>query len=393
VTGAFAPERLAESRLPLAVEERERRVRDRLATAATRHLRPEALADDTHARFRRDAFDALAREGVMTLAVPESAGGAGLSWRAYWGALEEIGRASPAMAITIGVSGLIQGALQRFGTEAQRQAWLPKLYRGEWIGAFSLSEPQAGSDAAALRLKVTRVDGGYRLDGNKVWCSTAGEADIYLVMGRTGEHRTRGITAFAVPATTPGFRVGKRESKLGLCASPLAELVFEDAFVPETHRIGAEGEGLTVALSQLDPGRVTIGVVGLAIAVEAIAITTACLRERERRTGTPTEEGTWALLGQRLAEAMAVRTLVAEAASARDLGQSLTAVASATKLLGSDLAMRTADDCLTLLGPEGAARSVGLERLFRDAKALQIVEGTNQIQRMVLGRAVQQHFS
>jgi len=244
-----------------------------------------------------------------------------------------------------------------------------------------------------LRLRVTPVDGGYRLTGTKVWCSSAGEADAYLVMGRTGEHRTRGITAFAIPATTKGFRVGKREQKLGLCASPLAELVFEDAFVPATQRLGAEGDGLAVALSQLDPGRVTIGVVGLAVAVESITLATRLLNARAARTGEAVEEFAWALLGQRLAEAAAVRTLVAEAARARDEKRSLTMVASATKLLGSDLAMRTADDCLTLCGPEGVARSVGLERLFRDAKALQIVEGTNQIQRMVLGRAVQEAFS
>lgn len=329
----------------------------------------------------------------MRIAVPESAGGLGLSWLAYWGALEEIALASPAMAITVGVSGLIQGALTQFGTDAQRTAWLPQLYSGEWIGAFSLSEPHAGSDAASLRLKVTPVDGGYRLNGNKVWCSTAGEADIYLVMGRTGEHRTRGITAFGVPATTAGFRVGKREKKLGLCASPLAELVFEDAFVPAAHRIGAEGEGLAVALSQLDPGRVTIGVVGLAVAVEAMALTTKALRDGEARTGEPVAEAAWAALGQRLAEAMAVRTVVAEAARARDELRGLTALASTAKLLGSDLAMRTADECLSLLGTDGLSRSLGLERLFRDAKALQIVEGTNQIQQMVLGRTVQEVFS
>lgn len=378
--------------LPLALDATEAAARETFRAVADRHLRPEAEADDRKAHFRREAFEELAKRSIMTIAAAKSAGGQGLSWRVYWGALEEIARASPAMAITVGVSGLIQGALNAFGTAAQKDRWLPKLYSGEWIGAFSLSEPQSGSDAASLRLKCVKVDGGYQLTGNKVWCSTAGEADVYLVMGRTGEHRSRGITAFAVPKTTEGFRVGKREQKLGLCASPLAELVFEDAFIPDEQRIGAEGEGLAVALSQLDPGRVTIGVVGVAVAVEAIAITSRLLKERATRTGEPVEESAWALLGQRMAEAMSLRTLVAEGAKARDEKRPLTAVASAAKLLGSDLAMRTADDCLTLAGPEGAGRAVGLERLFRDAKALQIVEGTNQIQRMVLGRTVQEIF-
>lgn len=362
----------------------EAKVRAATAALVATAVRPYAIQDDQRNFFRRAAFDAVARLGYHCLSQPAEFGGGGLPHRCYYSFLEELARASLSVTVSVSVTNLVQGAISTFGNAEQKDFYLRQLTSGKWLGAFSLSEPGAGSDAASLRLSVRRTTGGYVLNGNKCWCSNAGDADLYLVMGRTGEHKTHGISSFLVPKDTKGFRVGKQEKKLGLRGSTLAELVFEECFIPESQRLGAEGQGLAVALSQLDAGRIAIGTIGIGAAIESI--------DRAWRfldAGTAEfPEGMRQTLAEHYAHTLAARGLVVQAAARKDRGETITVIAAATKLLGSDLAVRVANDAVQFMGTAGVTRAYEVERILRDAKALQIVEGTNQIQRRVLAREV-----
>lgn len=362
----------------------EREVRARTAELVRTLVRPFAIEDDKLSRFRREVFEGCAQLGYHALSQPEEWGGGGRPHHLYYAFLEELARGAMGSAVSVSVTNLVQGAINAFGNAEQKDKYLRRLTSGEWLGAFSLSEPQSGSDAAALRTTARKVDGGYRITGTKSWCSNAGHANLYLLMARTGEHKAKGITAFLVPRETPGFRPGKQEKKLGLNADPLAELIFEEAFLPDSLRLGQEGEGFSVALSQLDAGRVSIGAIGIACAVE-------CL-ERAWSHLSPEDEGVRQHFAEHFAQIYAVKALVYEASARKDRGEPITAVASSIKLLASDLAVRVAHDAVHYLGDKGVSREYEVERFLRDAKALQIVEGTNQVQRLVLTRELDNQF-
>lgn len=370
----------------------EKQVRDAARHFANEVLRPTATEDDLASRFRREIFNRAVKEGITAVAIPKEYGGRGLSYRAYYASLEELARGSAAMTVAVSVTNLIQGAVAQFGNSEQKQSALRRLASGEWLGAFSLSEPGSGSDAASLRTAARKVQGGYRVAGTKMWCSSAGDADLYLLMARTAEHRTKGITSFLVPKETPGFRVGKLEKKLGLRSSSLAELIFEDAFLPESSRLGAEGEGLIVALSQLDAGRIAIGAVGAGLVTEAIERAWRYHKQRES-DGVTFPEAVKQGLGRHFAQLQAVKGLIALAADVRQKGLPFTALASQCKLLGSDLAMQATSDAVEWMGEDGYRVECEVERLMRDAKSLQIVEGTNQIQGLVLARELERMLS
>ena len=355
-------------------------------------LRPSAVQDDIKGQFRRELFNELAALGLHCISVPEAFGGKGLSHRCHYAALEEIARGSVAMAITVGVTNLTQGGILSFGSDAQKKHDLNCLVKGDWLGAFSLSEPQSGSDAAALQCSA-KLDGDhYILNGNKIWCSSVGHADLYLVMTRTGSHRTRGITSFLIEKDTPGFLLGKEEDKMGLKASSLGELIFENCRIPVTRRLGEEGEGFKVALSQLDAGRIAIGVAGIAIAIEAIENAWSYLLTRQTEENIPFEASARESLARLYAEAQSLKLLVTAVSEQKDEGKPVTLLASQLKLKGSDLAMHASSECISLVGPIAARREMQWERLFRDAKALQIVEGTNQVQTLVISREIDSMF-
>ncbi|MEZ4750566.1 MAG: acyl-CoA dehydrogenase family protein [Bdellovibrionota bacterium] len=364
----------------------EKRIQDRVRAIAEKHLRPFAIEDDQQCRFRRNAFEALAVEGLASVVTPKAYGGLGLPYACYYTAMSEIARASMSMAVTVGVNNLPQGALLAYGSEEQKKKYIPPLCNGKAIGAFSLSEPGSGSDAASLRTQAVAKADGYVLNGTKCWCSTAGYADLYLVMARTAEHKTGGITAFIVAKDTPGLRFGKQESKLGLAASPLGELIFEDCFVPTAQRIGGEGQGLGVALSQLDSGRIVIAAVSIGLAEEALNRLWGSL---QNFTPDGTDKNLFAEFYARL---QALKSLLQVAARGKDEGTPVTTLAAQLKLLASDLAMEVTSHALSALGPQGVCVKSEMERLFRDAKALQIVEGTNQIQKLVLVREMDKAF-
>ncbi len=351
-------------------------------------LRSTAVNDDASSRYRSDVFKGLGQAGLLASYAPKEFGGSQLPFSVHYTVLEEISRASLSMTVVVGVNNLVQGAILAFGTDSQKKHYLPLLVRGEWLGAFSLSESGSGSDAAALSTSARRVDGGYRITGSKMWCSNAGHADLYLVMARTGESGPKGISAFLLEKGTPGLRFGKLENKMGLRGSTLAELLLEDCWVKDSARLGLEGEGFKVALSQLDVGRITIGTGGLGTAIEALSIYWA------RRLQGPSqfEQGDRDIFAGHFAEIQALKLMVDQAALLRESGARLSIIAAQVKLLGSDLAVRVSGDVISGLGWDGYVVGGSIERLLRDAKALQIVEGTNQIQRLVLSRELDRMY-
>lgn len=360
----------------------EARIRALARKFSEEHLRPQAISDDHLSRFRRSAFDEAARLGLTSLLIPKEYGGGATSHHCHYAVLEELARASLAFSITCGVTNLVKGAILNFGSPAQRREILPAMTAGKCLGGFSLSEPGSGSDSASLRLAAKKVSGGYRLTGTKCWCTNGGDADIYLVFARTGEHRTKGISAFLVDKNTAGFHTGKLEHKMGLKASALAELVFEDAFIPEEKRVGQEGQGLTIALAQLEMGRIGIGVSGFGISCEAI--------ERVWKSGVVLSDATKHSLAESHAHLQAMKSLIHTACERKDRGLEIGVLGSHIKLLATELAMRITSEAVVELGYLGYTREFEVERLMRDAKALQIVEGTNQIQRLVIARHLEE---
>lgn len=372
--------------LPLDAEEQE--VRQRTSEIVDKTIRPHAISDDIRSQFRREVFNACAKYGYHALAQPKQWGGGGRPHRYYYAFLEELARGALGGAVSVSVTNLVQGAVNQFGNDTQKDTVLRNLATGKWLGAFSLSEPQSGSDAAGLRTAAKKVDGGYRITGTKSWCSNAGHADIYLLMARTGEHKTKGISSFLVPRDTKGFHPGKLEKKLGLNADPLSELIFEDAFVPDSALLGREGQGFEVALSQLDAGRISIGAIGIATAVECLSRAWRYLKDRPDLFG----EGVQQIFAQHYAEILAAKALLREGAALKDTGQRFTSIASSIKVLASDLAVRVSNDACQYMAEVGVLREYEVERYLRDAKALQIVEGTNQVQRLVLAREIAHYY-
>lgn len=346
--------------------------------------RPLAAEIDAQRRFPLEAVTAVAEAGLMGVLVPREYGGAGLDAVAFAVCIEELAQACASTAVIVDVHTSVgTEPILLFGDREQKKRWLPPMARGELLGAFALTEPAAGSDAASLKTTARRDGGGYVLNGTKVFITNIGEAGLYVVFARTGEageEGARGVSAFLVPADTPGVRVGQIFHKMGLHGSPTGELVLEDVAVPAANRLGAEGKGFAVAMRALDSGR--IGISGQAVGIGQAALDEAVtvLHERGRQQG---DEFTLADMATRLHSA---RLLAYRAAWLCSLGRPFTREASIAKLHCTDTAMQLAVDGLQIAGEEGAAAGSSFERHLRDAKALQIYEGTNQVQRMVVAR-------
>jgi len=326
--------------------------------------------------------------GLTAIPYPEAYGGAGLSYFAWVLACEEIAAADMGMAISLSVHVLAQLCIATHGTDEQRERFLPPMTAGLELGAFALTEPGAGSDAAALALTARRTDDGYALTGTKVWITNAGEADRYIVFGTVDRSRGRdGITAFVVGRDTPGFRVGSHEPKMGIRDSSSAELVFEEAAVPAANRLGEEGEGLKVALGSLASGRISIAAACTGLARAALEHAARYATQRTQ-FGRPIAEQQ--MIGAMLADAAvaveASRLLTWRAARLRDAGEPVAAASSMAKLYASDTAMRVATDAVQVYGGAGYSRDNPVERFMRDAKGAQIYEGTNQVQRLIIAQ-------
>ena len=376
-------------------------------------IAPGAIERDEAERFDRSLVDAMGELGLLAGPFPESVGGAGLTAAAWTIVVEEIAAADMAVAISLCVHVLHQNPVVRWGTPEQQARWLPAMQAGRALGAFALTEPGAGSDAAALRMRVTRLgadgreigpddrtDAGepvaaaaYRLDGTKIWISNAPEAERYLVFATLDPTRgTAGITAFLVEKGTPGFGFGAHEKKMGIRACPAAELVFDGAVIPTANRLGGEGEGYRVALSALGDGRIAIAAACTGLARAALDRATAYLHER-RAFGVEIAElqGLRFMVAEMAQQVATARALTRVAAAARDRGApaaDVAVAASLAKWTASDAAMRVTTDAVQLFGGSGYSRETGVERLMRDAKGAQIYEGTNQVHRVIVADAI-----
>jgi len=391
VDGAFTPE--------------ERLLRDTAREFAQREVAPTAIDRDETERFERSIFRRMGELGLTAAPLPESVGGAGFSYLGWTLVMEELGAADMATAVTLSVHILSQYPVVTFGSAEQHARWLPPMLAGEALGAFCLTEPSGGSDAAALRTRATRLDtsgaelaadapagdvAAYRLDGTKIWISNAPEAERYLVFATIDPARgPKGITAFLVEKGTAGFRAGAHEKKMGIRACPAAELIFDGAVVPAANRLGEEGQGYKIALSALAEGRISIAAACVGIARSALEQSAAYIQQR-KAFGMPLAEqqGLRFMLAEMARDVTAARALTHEAARAKDRGEPIGEASSLAKWTASDTAMKVATDAVQLFGGSGYSRETGVERLMRDAKGAQIYEGTNQIHRAIVADAV-----
>jgi alkylation response protein AidB-like acyl-CoA dehydrogenase len=346
-------------------------------------VRPLAAEIDREHRFPDEAVRAAAEAGLMGVLIPSEYGGAGLDALAFAICIEELAQACASTSVIVDVHTSVGSEpILLFGTEDQKQKWLPRLASGELLGAFALTEPASGSDAASLKTSARRNGAGYVLNGTKIFITNVGHAGLYIVFARTGEEKAAGVSAFVVTSETPGLRVGQVFKKMGLHGSPTGELVLEDVEVPAENRLGAEGQGFAIAMRALDSGRIGISGQALGIAQAAVDESRVLLRDRGR------EQGDDFLLADMATRLESARLLAYHAAWLCSRGRPFTRQASMAKLHCTDTAMQLAIDAVQLAGEEGTFAGATFERHVRDAKALQIYEGSNQVQRIVIARHV-----
>ncbi len=339
-------------------------------------------------KYPDGVFAQLGAAGLLSLPQPEEWGGGGQPYEVYLQVLEEIAARWAAAAVAVSVHSLSSHALLAFGTDEQKQRWLPDMLSGNQIGAYSLSEPQAGSDAAALRCGAVPTDGGYVLNGSKSWITHGGVADFYTLFARTGEG-SKGISCFLIPGDLDGLTFGNPEEKMGLSAIPTTSAFYDDARVEADRRIGAEGQGLQIAFSALDAGR--LGIAAVATGLAQAALDDAVRYANERTTfgrKIIDHQGLGFLLADMAAAVVSARATYLDAARRRDLGQPYSTQASVAKLICTDAAMKVTTDAVQVFGGAGYTRDYRVERYMREAKITQIFEGTNQIQRLVIARGL-----
>ncbi len=380
----------APARDPFALTEEERGVRDTVRDWAQREVAPGAAQRDEEERYDRGLFERAGEIGITGLPYPEELGGAGMGTFAWALALEEIAAADMAMAVSLSVHVLSQLCIYANGTDEQRARFLPPMTAGRELGAFALTEPGAGSDAASLSLAARRDGDAYLLTGTKIWITNAGEAARYIVFATVDRSRGKnGITAFVVEADTPGFRLGSKERKMGIRGTTGGELVFEDARVPVEHRLGEEGDGLRVALSALGAGRIGIAAACTGLARNALELAARyALERRQFGRAIADQEMIQGMLAEMAVQVDAARLLTWRAARMRDAGQPVNTASSMAKWFASDAAMRVSTDAVQIYGGAGYSRDNPVERLMRDAKGAQIYEGTNQIHRLIVAQGL-----
>ena len=380
---------------PLTEEQKE--VQATAREFASRELAPFAAQWDRDAHFEPSLVGKLAAAGLLGMMIPEQFDGLGLDTLTYLIALEEIAVVDASTAVLMSVhNSLPTQMLLRWGTDEQKQRLLKPMARGELLGAFALSEPDSGSDAASLRTQAVRDGDHWILNGTKAWVSSGSHADVILTMARTDgpsdRRGARGISAFVVTPDCPGFSVGKKEDKMGLRASPTVQIRLDHCRVPHANMLGAPGMGFIYAMQSLDAGR--LGIAAQAVGIAQSALTHASHYAAERRQfGKPIKE--FQAVQFRLADmAMRVaasRSLLHAAATARDRGQEITQFSAMAKLMASETAMWVTTQAIQLFGGYGYVKEYPVERLFRDAKVTEIYEGTSEIQRIVIARALYSH--
>ncbi len=357
-------------------------------------IEPHMEHDDETEEFRMDLFNELGSLGFTGMTLPEAYGGMGMTYEDFSIALTEIAKSSVAYAVTISVSAMVQAILNEFGNESQKKKYLPALTSGEEIGAFCLSESGAGSDAAGLQTTAKKTEGGYILNGSKIWITSGGIAKTYIVMARTGAEGGKGVSAFIVRDGTPGFSYGKKEKKMGWRVSPTRELLFHNCFVPAENLLALEGEGFKIAMAALEKGRFTIGAIAVGCAERALdeAVKYSLTRQQFKQAIFDFQGLQW-MMADMATEIECSRLLVMQSARDYDNKTPNPKLACMAKLKATDTAMKVTTDAVQILGGVGYTKEYPVERFMRDAKVLQIVEGTNQIQRVVIARQLKKEYT
>ncbi|MGW7368480.1 acyl-CoA dehydrogenase family protein [Streptomyces sp. NPDC054841] len=352
-----------------------------------REIAPRAAEEEDAGHFPRGTFSLLSESGLLGLPYDSEYGGGDQPYEVYLQVLEELAAARLTVGLGVSVHSLACHALANYGTKEQQAAHLPAMLGGGLLGAYCLSEPSSGSDAASLRTKAVRDGDDWVITGTKAWITHGGVADFYTVLARSGGEGARGITAFLVPGDAEGLSAAAPEKKMGMKGSPTAQLNFDGVRVPDSRRIGDEGQGFAIALSALDSGR--LGIAACAIGVAQAAFDEALAYATTRQQfGHPIADfqGLRFMLADMATKIEAGRALYLAAARLRDAGRPFSQQAAMAKLFCTDAAMRVTTDAVQVLGGYGYTADFPVERLMREAKVLQIVEGTNQIQRMVIAR-------
>lgn len=376
---------------PFVLTEEQEQLRREIRAFAAREIAPNVMAWDESGQFPLVVVKQLGAMGLLGVLFPPEYGGAGLTYVDYILAIEELSAVDGSIGLTVAAhNSLGSNHIFLAGNEEQRQRYIPRLARGEWLAAWGLTEPGSGSDASSARTTAVRKGDRYVLNGNKTFITNGHYADVVVVIAVTDSSQgTHGLSAFAVEKGTPGFHPGRKENKLGLRASDTSELIFEDCEIPAENLLGREGEGFIDAMRVLDGGRISIAALSLGIARGALDATLKYVKER-RQFGKAIAEfqGIQWKLADMATELHAARVLTQRAAVLKDGGRRVTLESSMAKLMASEVAVRICNDAVQLFGGYGFIKDYPVEKFYRDVKLCTIGEGTSEIQRMVIAREI-----
>jgi|HubBroStandDraft_4_1064222.scaffolds.fasta_scaffold143575_1 alkylation response protein AidB-like acyl-CoA dehydrogenase len=386
-----APPAESASTFPFTLTEDQQALRREIREFAAREIAPNVLRWDEASEFPHEVVKQLGQMGLLGVIFPPELGGAGLGYVDYMLAIEELSAVDGSIGIIVAAhNSLCTNHIFLAGNDAQRAQYIPKLASGQWLGAWGLTEPGSGSDAAGARTTATRSANGWVLNGNKTFITNGHYADVSVVIAVTDkEQGTHGLSAFIVEKGTPGFRPGKKENKLGLRASDTSELIFEDCEIPEENLLGKLGEGFVDAMRTLDGGRISIAALSLGIARGALDASVKYVKER-RQFGKAIAEfqGIQWKLADMATELDAARLLTLRAAVLKDAGKRVTQESAMAKLYASEVAVKICNEAVQLHGGYGFIKDYPVEKFYRDVKLCTIGEGTSEIQRMVIGREI-----
>ena len=377
--------------MDFGLKDHQRLVRETVRAFMEAEVRPNVKEWERTEQFPAEAIEKLALLGCCGMLMPEEWGGTGLDTISYVLMMEEVARVHVAMSTALGVTNsAVQGPLLEFGNAEQKKKYLKRLAAGEILGAFCLTEPAAGSDAAGIQTSAKRDGENYRINGTKTWVTNGSVAGVYIVFAKSDPAAGgKGISAFLVEPGTPGFIVGRHEEKMGQRCSPSVELLFADCVVPVSARVGEEGQGLKIALSALDGGRIGIAAQAVGLAQGALdeSVKFAKARKAFGKAIGEFQAIQW-MLADMHTEIEAARGLVYQAAFLKDSGGKMGAAASKAKLYASEMANRVVAKAVQIHGSQGYSRESDVERMYRDARVITIYEGTSEVQRMIIGREV-----
>jgi butyryl-CoA dehydrogenase len=375
--------------MDFSLNDHQKLTRDTVRQFVENEVRPGVRERDREGRFPVEEIKKIAELGCCGMLAPEEWGGPGLDTISYVLMLEEVARVDAAMATSLSVTNsAVQVPLLTFGSEAQKKKYLRRLATGEILGSFCLTEPQAGSDAAGIQARAVREGEIYRLTGTKTWVSNGSVAGVFIVFAKTdAKAGGKGITAFLVEPGFKGIRVGRHEEKMGQHASPSVEIILNDCEVPAENRLGDEGQGLKIALSALDNGRIGIAALAVGLAQGALEASAKYAKQRSAfgKTIAELQAIQW-MLADMATEIEAARGLVYHAAWLKDSGGRMGAASSKAKLYASEMANRVAAKAVQIHGSVGYSRETDVERMYRDARVITIYEGTSEVQRVIIAR-------